>query len=162
MKYRIIVVLTSLLFAVSAGAAREPKMKPIYIFGFAASFTDSVACQTAVQRLDSAWLDSHDFLVDRSLYSLQLQMYMEQEEKMTNAITTVYFSKSERKMQRLWAKLRRKYEAAQNVIHHVTPADKFQFTAEEYRPAINYESYAPAPEVKQSADKPKKKKKKKS
>lgn len=163
MKHRTIVILLSLVCALAAGAAKEPKMKPIYIFGFAASFTDSVACQTEIQRLDSAWIDSHGFLVDRSLYSLQLQMHMEQEEELSNTVSSVFFSTSERKMQRLWAKLRRKYEAAQNLNYHVTPADKFRFTAEEYRPAVSYDEtpeQTPAPAPQPTADKSKKKKKK--
>ncbi|MBQ7495241.1 MAG: hypothetical protein IJT75_05745 [Bacteroidaceae bacterium] len=164
MKHRIFVILLSLICTLAAEAAKEPRMKPVYIFGFAASFTDSVACQTVVQRVDSAWVDSHGFLVDRALYSLQLQMYMEQEEHLANAVTTVFFSRSERKMQRLWAKMQRKYEAAQNLIFHVTPAEQFRFTAEEYRPAINYEMPVEEPEVKtkpqdtKAPEKPKKKK----
>lgn len=160
MKLKIIVILLSLMCTLAAGAAKEPKMKPIYIFGFAASFTDSVACQTSIQRLDSAWLDSHDFLVDRSLYSLQLQVHMEQEEQVANAISSVFFSTSERKMQRLWSKMQRKYEAAQNLIFHVTPADKFQFKAEEYRPAISYDTPEQVPTPQKPVDKSKKKKKK--
>lgn len=160
MRNKILVALLCLSFTWTVQAAREPKMKPVYIFGFAASFTDSIACQTVVQRVDSAWLDRHGFLVDRALYSLQLQMYMEQEEHLSGAITTVFFSSSERKMQRLWAKMQRKYEAAQNLIFHITPEDKFHFTAEEYRPAINYDMPAPVSEDKKPAANSKKKKKK--
>ena len=134
-------------------------MKPVYMFGFAASFTDSIACQTVVQRVDSAWLDSHGFLVDRALYSLQLQMYMEQEEHLSGTIATVYFSSSERKMQRLWAKMQRKYDAAQNLIFHITPAEKFKFTAEEYRPAIIMDTPEAAPADKKPVKSKKKKKK---
>lgn len=159
-KFRIITGLVLLLFVMSANAAKEPKMKPVYMFGFAASFTDSIACQTVVQRVDSAWLDSHGFLVDRALYSLQLQMYMEQEEHLSGTIATVFFSSSERKMQRLWAKMRRKYDAAQNLIFHITPADKFKFIAEEYRPAVTLDTPEAAPADTQSVVKSKKKKKK--
>ena len=137
--YCIIFLLTMLTFSLSASAAKEPKMQSIYIFGFAASFTDSIACQTAVQRVDSAWLDRHGFLVDRSLYSLQLQLYMEQEEKLPNDVCTVFFSTKKRSAEKLWAKIQRKYEAAQNLIYHVTPLDKFSFKAEEYKPIVEYD-----------------------
>lgn len=159
-KFRIFIGLALLFLVISANAAKEPKMKPVYMFGFAASFTDSIACQTTVQRVDSAWLDSHGFLVDRALYSLQLQMYMEREEHLSGTIATVFFSSSERKMQRLWAKMQRKYDAAQNLIFHITPEEKFHFTAEEYRPAIIMDTPVEAPADKKPVEKPKKKKKK--
>lgn len=158
-KFRIFLGLALLWVACSAYAAKEPKMKPVYVFGFAASFTDSIACQTTVQRVDSAWLDSHGFLVDRALYSLQLQMYMEQEEHLSGTIATVFFSTNERKMQRLWAKMQRKYLAAQNLIFHIAPEEKFRFTAEEYRPAVIMDTPTAAADT-QSNVKSKKKKKK--
>lgn len=159
-QFRIIVLLALVALSVPASAAKEPEMKPVYMFGFAASFTDSVACQTAVQRMDSAWVDAHGFLVDRALYSLQLQLYMEQQEHLPNAVSTVYFSTSERKMQRLRAKLQRKYLAAQNLIFHEVPADKFRFKPEEYRPVNVYEEVTPQA-AKAATDKNKKQKKEK-
>ena len=167
MKNRVIVCLLALTFTLLASAAKEPKMQPVYIFGFAASFTDSVACQTTVQRVDSAWLDNHGFLVDRTLYSLQLQMYMEQNEHMANAICSVFFSRSERKMRRLWEKMQRTYEASQAVIFHVTPEEKFHFRAEEYRPVVEVDAYvqettqAPPPSSNKATKKESKKKKEK-
>ena len=115
-------------------AEKGIKMRRVYVFGFAASFTDSVACQTTVQRLDSAWIDRYGFLIDRSLYSVQLQSYMEQQEGVKNPVCSFFFHKKQRKIKRLWAKVNKRYNAAQELIFHEVPLEKFQFTHEEFRP----------------------------
>ena len=117
-------------------AQKKPEMKSIYMFGFAASFSDSVSCQTQVQRMDSAWLDNHGFLIDRSLYSLQLQSYVEQMEGVKNPVCTIFFNKKERRIRKLWQKLKKRYDAEQNLIHRDVPVEKFSFKPEEYRPVI--------------------------
>mgnify|MGYP006988859237 CR=1 FL=1 len=114
----------------------KPRMTRVYMFGFGASFIDSVSCQTQLQQIDSAWMDAHGMLADRSLYSLQLQSYMEQTKGVKSPVCTVFFGKKESKMQKLWAKVKRRYEGVQNLIHEVLPADSFRLVAEEYRPII--------------------------
>ena len=123
-----------LALSVSAGS-KEPKMQRLYMFGFGALLTDSVACQTQVQAVDSAWLDAHSMLVDRSLYSIQLQFYLEQKESVKNAICTVYFGKNERKVRKLWAKLKQRYDA-DPVVKLRQLGNEFRFKAEQYRPVI--------------------------
>ncbi len=117
----------------SVWAEKKPEMCRIYIFGFAASFTDSIAAQTSIQTLDDAWIDpSHDFLVDRSLYSLQLQNHMQAEEGCKNAICSVFFSKNPRKLQRTWKKIRKRYEQAEGLQMRLLTEERFSFKAEEY------------------------------
>ena len=120
-------------------AGRRPEMTRVYVFGFAASFTDSVACQTSIQQVDSAWLDEHQFLVDRSLYSLQLQYHMESAENCKNSICTVFFDKSEKKLERTWRRVHRRYEKADGLSFRTLPSDRFHFLAEEYRPIVEEE-----------------------
>ena len=114
----------------------RPKMTKVYMFGFGASFIDSVSCQTQLQMIDSAWVDAHGMLADRSLYSLQLQSYLEQTKGVKSPVCTIFFGKNERKMQKLWAKVKRRYEGVQNLIHEVVPIDSFRLAAEEYREII--------------------------
>lgn len=131
-----LLVAAALFCAVSANAAhKEPRVRRVYMFGFGASLTDSVACQTQVQAVDSAWLDAHSLLVDRSLYSIQLQFHLEQKEGVRNALCTVYFSKKERKARRLWAKLKRRY-ASDPLVKLRQLGDEFRFQAEQYHPAL--------------------------
>lgn len=114
----------------------KPKVTRVYMFAFGASFIDSVSCQTQLQLIDSAWVDARGMLVDRSLYSLQLQSYLEQTKGVKSPVCSVFFGKKESKMQKLWAKVKRRYEGVQNLIHEVVPADSFRLAAEEYREII--------------------------
>lgn len=119
----------------SAEAARQPRMQRVYIFGFGASFTDSLVYQTEVQALDSAWIEPKTkFLVDRSLYSLQLQYHLESREHMSNPTCTVFFSTNPKKAQKLWNKVRRRYEKASGLKFQMLPAKRFAFKAEQWRP----------------------------
>jgi len=117
-------------------AARKPVMHPVYMFGFSASFTDSISCQTEVQKVDSAWLGAHKILIDRSLYGLQLQYHMESVENCKNPITTIFYDTSLRRLQRTWKRVRRRYERADGLRFSIIPVDRFLFRGEEYRPII--------------------------
>ena len=111
-------------------------MKRVYIFGFSASLTDSTAFQTDIQVLDSAWIDAHKFLLDRALYSLQLQSHVEAQEHHKNTICTIYFNTKPRKLQRKWAKVKKRYEKDPALKYEILPRERFAFKAEEYRPVI--------------------------
>ncbi|MBQ6433599.1 MAG: hypothetical protein IJJ94_06625 [Bacteroidaceae bacterium] len=130
-------IVASLAIAMAASAGNKgPQMQRVYMFGFGASLTDSIACQTQVQAIDSAWLDSHKLLVDRSLYSIQLQFHLEQNEGVKNPICTIYFDRNERKLRKLWAKLKRRYESEQQLKLREVGLDRFSFKAEQYNPII--------------------------
>ena len=137
-KTRIVWCLVALLVALPLSAAkREPRMTRVYMFGFAASLTDSTAYQTDIQTIDSAWIDPvHKFLVDRALYSLQLQYHVETEEHHKNTVCTIFFNTNPRKIQRKWAKVRKRYEKDPVLRFQILPNERFSFKAEEYRPVI--------------------------
>lgn len=114
----------------------EPVMKPVSMFGVGISFTDSVVYMTELQRVDSAWITpSKKFLMDRSLYSLQLQYYMEHQ-GVKNSICSVFFSKSAGKVKRQWTKIRKRHEQSPTQRFKIVPLSDFRFQAEEYRPII--------------------------
>ncbi|MCR4993859.1 MAG: hypothetical protein K6A32_00515 [Bacteroidales bacterium] len=118
-------------------ASKEPRMTRVYMFGFSASLTDSTAFQTDIQTLDSAWIDpSHKFLIDRALYSLQLQYHVEVQEHRKNTVCTVFFGTNLRKVQRRWAKVRKRYENDPALRYQILPEERFRFKAEEYKPVI--------------------------
>ena len=99
----------------SVWAEKKPEMCRIYIFGFAASFTDSIAAQTSIQTLDDAWIDPS-----------------QAEEGCKNAICSVFFSKNPRKLQRTWKKIRKRYEQAEGLQMRLLTEERFSFKAEEY------------------------------
>ena len=130
-------VMAMLFVALPLQAAQKgPRVQRVYMFGFGASLIDSVACQTQVQAVDSAWLDYHDLLVDRSLYSIQLQFYIEKTEGVKTPICTVFFGKNERRVRKQWSKIKRRYEADSSIKLRQIDADRFSFKAEEYHPII--------------------------
>lgn len=130
-----LLALLLLALPVALLAAHKPHVQKVYMFGFAASFTDSIAYQTDVQTVDSAWLEGkNDFLVDRSLYSLQLQYYVESKLKNTNSICAVFYHKSPRKLQKMWNKVKKRYEKAEGLELRQIARTDFAFTAEEYKP----------------------------
>lgn len=160
-------VITTLLIAfVCVGLAdvwaqKTPVVSRVYVFGFAASFTDSIACQTEIQQLDSAWIEpSHEFLIDRSLYGLQLQNHMSSVEGCRNAICSIFFNKNPRKLQRTWKKVKKRYEKAEGLRFSVIPAQRFSFTAEEYHEVTIGDVETEAPSTTATPEKKGKKSKK--
>ena len=92
-------------------AEAKVKQKPVYIFGFAASFTDSVSYITDVQYLDSAYVDTKSkFLIGRNMYSVQLQQYLQENMDCKNPITSIFFAEKEEKLQKKLLSVRRRYE----------------------------------------------------
>lgn len=131
-------ILLLLLAPMTLWAAKLPHRQRVYMFGFAASFTDSIAYQTDIQCIDGAWVEGKsDFLVDRSLYSLQLQYYVEGQLKNTNSICSVFYHKKLRKLQKIWTKVRKRYQKAEGLQLKTLPKQDFFFIAEEYKPIIN-------------------------
>lgn len=119
---------------------KKPVMKSVAMFGYAVSFKDSVVCLTEIQTIDSAWIEpAHNFLLDRSLYSLQLQMYMEQQGH-KNAICTIFYDKNPRKLQRMWRKVYKRSQKQDGLRYQELPVSAFRLKAEEYRPIIMEES----------------------
>lgn len=114
----------------------KPIVRRVAMLGFAISFKDSVVCVTEVQPMDSAYLDAnHKFLLDRSLYSLQLQIHLEQA-GYKNTVCNVFFDKKPLKLQRIQRKIRKKYEHDGSFHFKVLPLSEFRFKAEEYRPVV--------------------------
>ena len=115
---------------------KEPTMQRIAIFGVGVSFTDSIVYQTEVQMLDSAWIEpDHKFLHDRSLYSLQLQYYMERQ-GIKNSICTVLFHRNPNRLQRKWERIRKRHQKHTAQRFKQMSLSDFKFTGEEYRPVM--------------------------
>jgi len=129
-KLLLFAVLVALL-PLTLDSAKKPEKKRVYMFGFAASFTDSLAFQTEIQAVDSVWLLPNGFLVDRALYSLQLQYYVEGKGS-TNSTATVFFAEKAYKLKKVWEKVRKRYEKADGVSLTIVPQTDFQFRPEQY------------------------------
>lgn len=144
-----------LVLAFSLGLARawaaSPVLTQVYMFGFAASFTDSVAYITDIQMVDSAYVyKKTGFLADRTLYASQLSSWLLTNLQRENMTCVVFFSPKRASLEKQFAKVKKKYQTGQAVVLTPLTSDTFQFTGEEW-----IESF----EVQTSAEEPKKKQK---
>ena len=81
----------------------------IYIFGFAASFNDTIVHFTNIQTIDSAWVDGKtNFLMGRQLYSTMLRDYLNKNQ-MPHRVCAVFYDKSLKKLQKKYIKMKKLY-----------------------------------------------------
>ena len=99
----------------------------VYLFGFSHQLADSVVYFTDVQQIDSIDLDPKtQFLPLRSEISLQLKEYLEGKEHLEKQTACVFFSTKMKKIQKMYAKMRKRYLKASNM--HLVMIDSKKFT----------------------------------
>jgi len=107
--------------------------KPVYMVGVGISLVDSMVFITDMQLVDSVTLEKKtNFLMDRQLYSFQLQRYLEQAYKRGPYIPSVFFSKSRKKMERRYLSLHKRYVESKELQMYLVDQGQFRFKAEEY------------------------------
>ena len=120
------------LFSLGVQAEKKPKMQTVYIFGFSASFTDSPAYLTEVMQLDSAYVTQKGFLADRSLYSLQLENYIQEKHNLLNTTNAVFFSVKKKSLAKKYDRVKRMYQSGENLRLNLLHAEDFRFLPQEY------------------------------
>lgn len=120
------------LFSLGVQAEKKPKMQTVYIFGFSASFTDSTAYLTDVMQLDSAYVTQKGFLADRSLYSLQLENYIQEKHNLLNTTNAVFFSVKKKSLDKKYDRVKRMYQSGENLRLNLLHAEDFRFLPQEY------------------------------
>ena len=129
MKYVKILFAVALVFSLcSAFSMKKGEPKAVYAFGFASSFTDTVAYYTDNQLLDSVKLTKEGFLPHRDLYSYQLKNYLEYSKVQENSTCMIYFSKNKAKLHKELTKLLNKYKKNKKASVECIEIDKFKFT----------------------------------
>lgn len=112
------IIAAALLMALAiTGASAKGKMVPkVYMYGFSASFNDSIAYFTDVVEVDSAWMDTKtDFLLGRDSYSQQLKSYLSQTMGQPNRTCIVMFGTKRSKVEEDYTKMKKLYtEKAKN------------------------------------------------
>lgn len=121
MKYVKIVFAVALVFTLCS-AFTMGGHKPVYAFGIAASFNDSVVYYTEIQQLDSVSLDKNGFLPKRDLYSYQLKNHVEYDLKKPDYTCMIYFSGSKSKLEKEAAKVKAKYKKSTLKLEAINPA----------------------------------------
>lgn len=125
MKFAKIALLSVIVLMVCSAASK--KSKPVYAFGFSASFTDTVVYYTEIQVLDSVFLDKNGFLPYREHYSYQLKNYLEYQKGEKNRTCMIYFSYSPTKLSKERAKLLNKYKKDKTIMLEELPQVEFSF-----------------------------------
>lgn len=123
------------LTAVATATAKSKKNTPqrVYVFGFAASFNDTIVHFTEIQTMDSIWLtNKNTFMRGRDLYSNQLRNYMTQQ-KIPHRTCVIFFDRKLGRLQKKFLKLKNLYtkgkkkQTATNDVRMITK-DEFKFT----------------------------------
>jgi hypothetical protein len=90
--YLLITVICFSVFTFSEVSAKKKTMPKVYLFGFSASFTDSLVYFTDIQAVDSAWTDTKTkFLLGRENYSYQLRDYFRDNQNKPNRTCIVMY-----------------------------------------------------------------------
>lgn len=101
--------------------------KPVYAFGVAASFNDSVVYYTEIQVLDSVGLDKTGFLPKRDLYAYQMKNYLEYNLSKPDYTCMVYFSESKKKLEKEAVKVKSKYKKGSGLVLQAVDPNAFTF-----------------------------------
>ena len=110
MRFLKYIVLTLLVCVAMGAEAKTVKARHMYVFGFAASFKDSVVYMTEIQDVQGAMYDKKTkFLLGRDSYSDQLKTYFKEKKQMSDRVCMVMFSTSKKKAEKKYLKLRKKY-----------------------------------------------------
>ncbi len=91
-------------------AANKDKSVKAYVFGFAASFNDSIVYLTDIQELAPAYVTKkHKHLIDRSEYSYQLRNHIIQQQSEAHPTVVTFFKLNRKDAEKKYAKIKRKY-----------------------------------------------------
>jgi hypothetical protein len=126
-------ILFSLLLAVAIPTemqAKRMKAPKMYMFGFSASFQDSIVYMTDVQEVEGAWYDTKTkFLMGRQHYSYQLKDFLANNMQQPNRVCVVMYALTRKEAEKKFIKLRKEYTIkakGKYDVRYLTTAD-FQF-----------------------------------
>ena len=101
------------------------------MFGFSASFNDSLVYITDIQGVDSVEIEPKtDFLVGRTAYGNQLQFYLADYKERPNTTCVVFFDKKEDQLRKKYNKILKRYKNSKETILKNLTRDEFSFKRE--------------------------------
>ena len=134
MKFIRHITLAASLLAVLAyvpSLAQNRVVPKAYMFGFAASFTDSIVFFTDIQEVDSVWvMPKKRILAGRSNYSYQLRNFCADSLGFKNRTVVVVSSLKRKDIEKKYAKMKKDYtvkHAGKYDVHYID-ASEFRFT----------------------------------
>lgn len=127
LRYLLFLFLSSL--ATVQAEAKLVQASHLYMFGFSASFKDSVIYITDIQDLQNVWIDRKTkHLYARDSYSLQLKEYFTEKLQEGDRVCMVFFATSRSKAEQKYRKLKKKYtEKSKGYDVRELPSSEFSF-----------------------------------
>ena len=131
-------LMVAVLLPTMTAAKKSQAPQRVYMFGFAASFNDTIVHFTDIQAVDSVMLDSKtNFLQARSLYASMLGNYLT-EQQMPYRTCVIFYDRKINKLQKKYLKMKKLYggnkkAANRNDIREITASD-FRFTTIKLEP----------------------------
>lgn len=132
-KFSFLLLFTVLVVGVNSYAKDKntTKTEKVYMFGFSASFNDSLVYITDIQAVDSVEIEPKtDFLVGRTAYGNQLQFYLADYKERPNTTCVVFFDKKEDKLRKKYNKILKRYKNSKETILKNLTRDEFSFKRE--------------------------------
>jgi hypothetical protein len=97
-------------FTIGKASAKEVIVPKMYMFAFAASFTDTIVHFTNIMEVDSVWVQKkHKFLIGRENYSHQFRDFLAEKKEMPHRTCVIFFNKSRKKLEKQYVKMKRLY-----------------------------------------------------
>lgn len=111
---RLIMMAAMMLLTTTTASAKKVITPKVYMYGFAASFNDSIVHFTDIQTLDSVWIDSKTgFLLGRENYSFQLRDYLGSQQ-MPQRTCIVVYNTDRKKLEKKFVKMKRLYTTSKD------------------------------------------------
>lgn len=132
-KFSFLLLFTVLVVGINSYAKDKntTKTEKVYMFGFSASFNDSLVYITDIQGVDSVEIEPKtDFLVGRTAYGNQLQFYLADYKERPNTTCVVFFDKKEDKLRKRYNKILKRYKNSKETILKNLTRDEFSFKRE--------------------------------
>ena len=119
------------LFALQPVEAKRKKVVQKPVVGI--SLVDSMVFITDMQLVDSVTIEKKTkFLMDRQLYSFQLQHYLEAAYKSGPYVPCVFYSPKRKKMERQYLSLHKRYVQNKDLRMVLVDISQFRFKAADY------------------------------
>ena len=153
--------LTMLLaLSYSAAQAKNVVEKKAYMFGFSASFNDSIVYFTTIQEVDSVWFtQKKNMLAGRSNYSNQLREYCNDKLNQPKRTCIVVGNKNLKKVEKKFEKMKKMYTQNKKATYDVRFISEEDFKFVTINLGEGKDEVAPKmPQKKPKAPKDKKKK----
>ncbi len=118
-KKTLLALLAAVMLLCSGSYAKKQPVPKIYMFGVAASFTDTIVHFTTIQEVDSAWIETkNQFLLERQAYSYQLRDFLEQKQQMPHRTCIVFYSQKREKLEKKFDKMMKLYTKSKDGQRH--------------------------------------------